>query len=89
MTNAAAMLTITCYGRGLADAVARQAAACMANELGQRLTRRRPTFDYYRQITQLGEAVAEDQFDLVRDAPRDRPIMPQHLFRAEHPKTRS
>lgn len=89
VTNAAAMLTITCYGRGLADAVARQAAACMANELGQRLTRRRPTSDYYRQITQLGEAVAEDQFDLVRDAPRDRPIMPQHLFRAEHPKTRS
>jgi hypothetical protein len=87
--NAAAMLAITRYGRAVTDPLARAAAACMANELGQRLTGRRPTSDYHRQITQLGEAVAEDQFDRVRDAPRDRPIMPQHLLRAEHPKTTS
>lgn len=53
------------------------------------LVQRRPTSDYHRQITQLGGGAADDQFDLVRDAPRDRPIMAQHLLRAEHPKTTS
>jgi hypothetical protein len=87
--NAAAMLTITRYGRGLADPLARAAAACMASELGQRLTGQRPTSGYHRQITQLGEAVAEDQFALMRDAPHDQPIMPQHLLKEEPPKTTS
>jgi hypothetical protein len=78
--NAAAMLTIARYGGGLSDPLARQAAACMASELGQRLTGQRPTSGYYRQITQLGAAVAQDDFQLVRDAPHDQPIMPQHLL---------
>lgn len=80
--NAAAMLTIARYGGGLTDPLAKQAAACMASELGQRLTGQRPTSGYYRQISQLGAAVAQDEFDLVRDAPHDQPIMPQHLLTA-------
>ena len=85
--NAAAMLAISRYGRRLDDPLSKQAAACMANELGQRLTGQRPASGYYRQITQLGEAVAQDQFALVRDAPHDQPIMPEHLLGSELPET--
>jgi hypothetical protein len=81
--NAAAMLAITRSGLRMVDPLARQAAACMAGELGQRLAGRRPTPGYYRQISELGQAVAEDQFDLVRNAPHDQPIMPQHLLMPE------
>lgn len=86
---AAAMLVLARYGRALTDPLARQAAACMAAELGQRVTRQRPTPAYNRQITQLGLGVAEDRFDLVRDAPHDEPIMPQRLLGAEAPRTTS
>lgn len=85
--NAAAMLAITRYGTRLVDPLTRLAAACMANEVGQRLTGRRPTSGYYRQISQLGQAVAEDQFDLVRNAPHDQPIMPHHLLGLEQPES--
>lgn len=82
--NAAAMLTISRYGARLDDPLTRQAAACMGNELGQRLSGRRPGSDYHRQVSEVGQAVAEDHFDLVRDAPHDEPIMPRHLRAPEH-----
>lgn len=80
--EASAMLAITRYGAASTDSLTRQAAACMASELGQRLTGQRPKSVYNRQVTQLGAAVAEDQFELVQDAPHDPPIMPQHLLGA-------
>ncbi|HSR22531.1 MAG TPA: acyl-CoA dehydrogenase family protein, partial [Candidatus Eisenbacteria bacterium] len=61
--EAAVMLVVSRYGARQADPLARDAASCMAAELGQRLTAARPAAAYHRMLTGLGAAVAEGRFD--------------------------
>lgn len=61
--EAAVMLVVSRYGARQGDPLARDAARCMAAELGQRLTATRPTAAYHRMLTDLGAAVAEGRFD--------------------------
>lgn len=60
--DATVMLVVARYGARQPDPLVRDAATCMAAELGRRLTGSRPTADYYRLLTGLGEAVADGRF---------------------------
>lgn len=77
--QAAVMLVVSRYGARQNDPLVRNAAACMASELGQRLSGSRPTATYHRMLTDLGAAVAEDRFSPVAEAPRGTVAMPSHV----------
>jgi alkylation response protein AidB-like acyl-CoA dehydrogenase len=59
---AAVMLVTSRYGARQVDPLVRRAAACMAAELADRLTRARPSGAYYRALTELGAEVATGRF---------------------------
>jgi alkylation response protein AidB-like acyl-CoA dehydrogenase len=74
---ATVMLVVSRYAARQHDPLLRQAGVCAALELGTRLTASRPTAQMYHLVTELGRAVAEDRFDLVKDAERGAVAMAQ------------
>ncbi|HEU4948921.1 MAG TPA: acyl-CoA dehydrogenase family protein [Kribbella sp.] len=76
---ATVLLVVARYGARQDDPLVRQAALCMATELGQQLSGRRGTPAYHRLVTDLGAAVAEDRFAPVATAAREPVAMPQHV----------
>jgi hypothetical protein len=76
--QATAMLVVARYGTRHADSLVRQAATCMASELGQRLSGERTTPAYHKLVTDLGASVAEDQFPPVAAAIRPPVPMADH-----------
>ena len=77
--QATVMLVVSRYGARHHDPLVRDAAACMAAELDQRLSGNRPTAAYYRMLTTLGAAVADGRFAPVAGIPRPVVAMPDHV----------
>lgn len=77
--QATAMLVIAQYGLRHTDPLVQDAATCMAAELAQRLSGRRPTLAYHNLLTGLGAAVAEDRFAPVAVAIRPPVPMAEHV----------
>ncbi len=76
---ATVMLVVSRYADRQSDPWVRQAGVCAALELGARLTGAPPTGEIYRWVTELGRAVAEEQFPVGRDAERGAVVMAEHL----------
>ncbi|MGE5289619.1 MAG: acyl-CoA dehydrogenase family protein [Micromonosporaceae bacterium] len=77
--QATVMLVVARYGARQADPLVRQAAVCMASELAHRLSGNRPTAAGHRMLTDLGAAVAQDQFTPLADVTRGTVAMPFHV----------
>lgn len=77
--QATIMLVVARYGARQDDPLVRQAAVCMAAELDHRLCGARPSANYHALTTELGAAVAEDQFAPVAAALRGPVAMPDHV----------
>jgi acyl-CoA dehydrogenase len=77
--QATVMLVVSRYGARQDDPLVRHAAICMASELGQRLSGHRPTAAYHHMLTDLGAAVAQDQFTPLTGTPRGTVAMPDHM----------
>ena len=56
------MLATALYAQRQPNELVRTAADCLCQEFTFRLSGRRPTDRYYRQITELGAAIADGQF---------------------------
>ena len=76
---ATVMLVVSRYADRQSDPWVRQAGLCAALELGARLTGAQPTGEAYHLVTELGRAVAEEQFPVGRDAERSAVVMAEHL----------
>lgn len=76
---ATAMLVVSRYGLRQADPLRRQAAACLAAELGHRLTGQRPTPAYHRLVTELGGEVAGGRFAALQGVAVSTPALLTHL----------
>lgn len=76
---ATVMLVVSRYADRQSDPWVRQAGLCAALELGARLTGAQPTGETYHLVTELGRAVAEEQFPVGRDAERGAVVMAEHL----------
>ena len=63
--HATVMLVVSRYGSRTHEPLRRDAAACLAAELGQRLTGTRPTAAHRRLLTTTGAAVAEGAFPVA------------------------
>ena len=57
------------------DEVLHAAADVLCQDLRRRLTGERPSDRYFRQVTGLGEAIAEGHSKLIGDAPVDEILM--------------
>ncbi len=82
--QAAVMLVVSRYGTRQDDPLVRNAAICMASELGQRLSGNRPTAAYHKMLTDLGAAVAHDEFSPVADVPKEPVAMLSHVPRSRY-----
>lgn len=60
--HATVMLVVSRYGARSAEPAVRDAAACMASELGQRLTGTRPSAAYHHLLAATGATVADGAF---------------------------
>ena len=72
-------ITILCtalYGARQSDGILREAADVLCQELTQQLTGKRPTNAYFKQVTQLGAAIAEGQFPGLAELKPDEILMP-------------
>jgi alkylation response protein AidB-like acyl-CoA dehydrogenase len=72
------LITILCtclYGAQQSDEVVRAAADIMCQQLRQKYAPHRPTNAYYRQVTQLGAAVADGGFPSIADLNPDDILM--------------
>jgi hypothetical protein len=76
---ATVMLVVSRYADRQSDPWVRQAGVCAALELGARLTGAPPTGEIYHWVTELGRAVAEEQFPVGRDAERGAVVMAEPL----------
>jgi len=56
------MLATTLYGARQEDEMVRDAADVFCKELTQKYTGRRPSNQYFRQVTELGAAIADGSF---------------------------
>jgi hypothetical protein len=59
------MLCTSLYGARQQDEMIRDAADLLCQELMQQHTGRRPSNRYYRQVTELGAAIAEGSFSSI------------------------
>lgn len=72
-------ITILCtalYGSRQSDPILRQSADLLCQELTQQLTGKRPSNAYFKQVTQLGAAIADGQFPGLADLNPDAILMP-------------
>lgn len=73
------MIVVLCtalYGARQNDEVVRQSADVLCQELIQQLTGRRPSNAYFKQVTQLGAAIAEGKFPGVSELSPVEILMP-------------
>ncbi|MFV2069331.1 MAG: acyl-CoA dehydrogenase family protein, partial [Pirellulales bacterium] len=78
-TRVQALITIlstSLYGASQEDAVIRDAADILCQDLTRGLNGHRPTNRYFRQVTQLGEAIADGGFQSISEVPPDEILMP-------------
>ena len=69
------MLCTALYGARQSDEVVRDAADIFCQEQTQQYTGRRPSNSYYRQVTQLGAAIAEGKFSSIAGLDPDEILM--------------
>lgn len=69
------VLCTSLYGARQSDEVVRSSADVMCQELVQKFTGRRPSNRYYRQVTELGAAIAEGQFKSIEGLEPDEVLM--------------
>lgn len=79
--DALAMLVVARYGTRQPDERVRDAAACLAAEIGYRLTGARPAVRHDAMLTELGAAVVEDRFAPTTGTARPDVAMPLHIDR--------
>jgi len=75
-------ITILCtslYGAGQEDTVIRDAADILCQDLIRDLTGRRPSNRDFRQVTRLGETIADGGFRSISDVPPDEILMPYEM----------
>jgi hypothetical protein len=71
-------ITILCtalYGARQSDSILRESADVLCQELAQQLTGKRPSNAYFKQVTQLGAAIAEGQFPGISELKPDEILM--------------
>jgi alkylation response protein AidB-like acyl-CoA dehydrogenase len=70
------MLATSFYGARQEDEMIRDAADVLCQELTQKYTGRRPSNKYYRQVTELGAAIADGSFTGLSDIDAGEILMP-------------
>jgi hypothetical protein len=65
--DATTILCVALYGARSEDEIVREAADVACQELTQQLTGARPSDRYFRQVTKLGEAIADGGFTSLAD----------------------
>ena len=70
------MLTTSLYAGKQDDEVVRSAADVLCQDLKRRLTGARPTGQYFRTVTKLGETIAEGKFKLLAGVDAPEILMP-------------
>jgi hypothetical protein len=73
--NLIIMLCTSLYGARQSDEVIRDSADIMCQELVQQYTGRRPSNRYYRQVTELGDAIAAGGFHSIAGLEPDEVLM--------------
>jgi hypothetical protein len=73
--NLIVVLCTSLYGARQSDEVVRDSADVMCQQLIQQHTGRRPTNRYYRQVTELGAAIAEGGFKSLAGLEPDEVLM--------------
>jgi alkylation response protein AidB-like acyl-CoA dehydrogenase len=70
------ILTTSMYGARQTDPIMQDAADIMCQKLQQKLLGRRPSNQYFRQVTALGESIANGQFKSIAGIEADEILMP-------------
>jgi hypothetical protein len=70
------ILTTSMYGARQSEAIVQDAADIMCQKLRQKLLGRRPSNQYFRQVTTLGEAIAGGQFKSIAGIEAEEILMP-------------
>jgi hypothetical protein len=70
------MLTTSLYAGKQDDEIVRSAADVLCQDLRRRLTGARPTNQYFRTVTKLGEAIAEGKFKSIAGVHEAEILMP-------------
>jgi hypothetical protein len=70
------ILTTSMYGARQSETILQDAADIMCQKLQQKLLGRRPSNNYFRQVTALGEAIANGQFKSIAGIEADEILMP-------------
>jgi hypothetical protein len=70
------ILATSLYGARQNDPIVRDAADVFCQELRRKLLGRRPSNHYFRQVTELGAAIADGQFKSIADLAPDQILMP-------------
>jgi alkylation response protein AidB-like acyl-CoA dehydrogenase len=74
--NLIVVLCTALYGARQSDEIIRQSADVLCQELIQQHTGRRPSNAYFKQVTQLGAAIAEGKFSGLSELNPDEILMP-------------
>ncbi len=74
--NMVVMLTTCLYAGKQDDEVIHSAADVVCHELKQKITGRRPSSDYFRTVTKLGETIATSGFQAIAGVHADEILMP-------------
>jgi hypothetical protein len=74
--NLITMLCTSLYGARQSDEILRESSDVLCQELTQQHTGRRPSNAYFKQVTQLGAAIAEGQFPGLDGLKPDEILMP-------------
>jgi alkylation response protein AidB-like acyl-CoA dehydrogenase len=70
------MLATSLYAARQTDEIVRQAADVLCQDLSRELTGKRPSNDYFRTVTSLGETIADGGFKSIAGAAADEILMP-------------
>jgi alkylation response protein AidB-like acyl-CoA dehydrogenase len=70
------ILTTSMYGARQSETIVQDAADIMCQKLRQKLLGRRPSNQYFRQVTTLGEAIANGEFKSIAGIEADEILMP-------------
>jgi hypothetical protein len=70
------ILATSMYAARHEDPIVREAGDVLCQEMRRKLTGRRPSNQYYRQVTELGAAIADGQFASIAGLAPDEILMP-------------
>jgi hypothetical protein len=70
------MLATSLYAARQHDDIVRQAADILCQDLSREMTGKRPSNDYFRAVTSLGETIAEGGFKSIAGLAPDEILMP-------------